>query len=311
LPDYLFVSFFHGHHQGDAARRLVQRHGLSEVAKIDRLGDLHMGVRLTLPAGDARLEPLLAELRAQGVRPLTRLDRVHTQHELDHAEWLVLRVGTVGLYGGVDYGQAYSFAHACETCGAGAVPIAPLTAELSAMGKKDVDHLVYEGHLIVTRRVAEGLAGLTGFESAPVKLRRKPPDDRFSWLKIDGSLPEMHSATTGYKSEGACPTCGRGGHYDDYDAPEAPVYDQVPATACDFNHTFEYFGDWRQVRSPSQTRPVGGAPGIVVSQRVRQALRQLGVRRLVWVPVDTIAYQPSNTAEPLQPAASRRPAPGG
>lgn len=44
------------------------------------------------------------------------------------------------------------------------------------MGKKDIDHLAYEWHFLITTRiaVARGKAGLTGMEAAPVRRQRWP-----------------------------------------------------------------------------------------------------------------------------------------
>jgi hypothetical protein len=294
VQDYLFVSFFLGHHRGEDARRLLDDCGLLELATANRanrhawLGDHHTGVYLRLPVQDPRLPLLLDRLRTEGVEPGTRIDREYTADELDAAAWLVLRVATAGLWGGVDYGQTYDFREACQTCGAGAVPIPPLVAELGAMGKKDMDHLVYEGHLIVSLRVVEGLAHMTGIQPTPVKSPRRAPDSRFEWLRIPNVLPQMHASTTGYEAVSLCPVCGRGGHYRDAHAPEAPMYAAMPQNATDFNQTFEYYGDWEHARTKSHVRPVGGGPGVVVSQRGRQALKELGVRRLVWVPITTL-----------------------
>jgi len=290
MQDYLYVSFFLGHKHGEEARRLLRDCGLLELAVADRtnrnswLGSVHFGVSIRLPIEDARLEALLERLRVRGVVPLTRLDREYEISELDGADWLVMRVATAGLWGGVDYGQAYDFSTACPTCGAGARLTPPLLAELGKLGKKDIDHLVYEGHLIVTGRVVDGLQDLTGFVAVPVKSPRLPPDARFSWLMIDKEFPPMHSSSAGYTIEGLCPTCGRAGHYRNPREAEVPTYGTIPTGAGDFNHTWEYFGNWRQVRSESHTRPIGGSRGVVVSQRARQTLLRLGVRRLVWVP---------------------------
>jgi hypothetical protein len=162
-------------------------------------------------------------------------------------------------------------------------------AELGAMGKKRIDHLVYEDHMIVSRDVAEGLTGLSGFEIAPVKSPRRPPHMSFAWLKITSSLPAMHPSTTGYEVTDPCSVCGRAGHYGgqfgEEAAPEVPVYAGLPATVGDFNLTFEYFGNWQQQRNKRGHEPVGGGAGIVVSQRARQTLLRLGARRMVWVPV--------------------------
>ena len=167
MQDFQFVSFFLGHDAGDRARRLLAECELLDVALSSRAnrhawnGDVHFGVSLRLPVEDKRLTALLERLRAAGQEPFTRLDREHSPQELDSADWLIMRVASVGLYGGVDYGQSYRFENACGTCGAGAEPVPPLVAELGKMGKKDIDHLVYEGHFIVTKRIAAALGKTT------------------------------------------------------------------------------------------------------------------------------------------------------
>jgi hypothetical protein len=102
----------------------------------------------------------------------------------------------------------------------------------------------------------------------------------------------MHLSTIGVATEDVCPTCGRAGHYSDAIHPETLVYEKAPQTAHDFNQTWEYFGNWQQVRNMSNSSLVGGCRGVIVSQTVRQVFRQLNVRRLVWVPV-TILKQKS------------------
>src|SRR5690349_17637057 len=140
MKDFLFVSFFMGHEKGEEADRILRACDLLETAKADRanrhssLGEIHFGVSLRLPWSDPRLHALLDRLRENGVEPFTRVDREYSAQELDEAEWLILRVATAGLYGGVDFGQAYSFQDACETCGAGADPVPPLIAEIGKMG---------------------------------------------------------------------------------------------------------------------------------------------------------------------------------
>lgn len=293
MQDYLFVNFSLDDEEGDETCRLLSDCGLLEAAignRSDREawmsgGDRYISFRL--PWNDDRLHALLDRLRSRGIDAFTRLDREFTDHELDRADWLVLRIATAGLYGGADYGQTYRLEAACQTCGAGAEPVSPLIAEIGKMGKKDIDHLVYEGHLIATSRVAKGLAHLTGIEPAAVRSPRLPPDARFAWLRIVSTFPRMDPSTRGYATEQPCTTCGRSGHFGTFLEAEAPVYDSIPSTASDFNLTFEYFGTWQETRSPKQTRPVGGSRGIIVSQRARKVLKHLRVRRLVWVPVAT------------------------
>jgi len=293
MQDYLYVSFFLGHDSGREARALLADCDLLEEAtkspmnKHAWIGDTHHSVSLRLCLEDDRLRRLLERLRTDGVSVYTRFDREYSRLELDSADWLVMRTATAGLWGGVDLGQTYSFEHACAMCGAGAEPLAPLLAELSKMGKKDIDHLVYEDHFVVSSRLADAIraSALTGIELKPVKSKRGPVSDRYSWLQIVSELPRMHSSYTGYVTEDPCPSCGRAGHYDSGDAPEVPVYDGFPVDARDFNATWEYFGDWQQVRSPTHRQPVGGGRGVIVSKRARRVFAELRIPRMVWVPV--------------------------
>jgi hypothetical protein len=292
MQDFLIISFFLGHDRGEAARQLLTQCDLLEEAtsapanRHAWLGALHLGVQLRLRSEDPRLKHLLDGLDERQIEPFTRVERHYSNRDLISAEWLVLRIATAGLYGGADVGQDYDFTSACITCGSGAVPKPPLIAELGSMGKKDVDHLVYEGHMIVSNHIANNISDLTGVIRTPVKSPRRPTDDKFSWLRISGSLPQMHPTTTGYRVENPCPSCGRSGYYGNaMNEPESPVYEKLPATATDFNLTWEYFGSWKPRRSESQERLIGGSRGVVVSQRVRQRLLELKVRRLVWIPV--------------------------
>jgi hypothetical protein len=291
MQDFQLVSFFLGHRKGEEARRLLRSCNLLDVALSDRAnrnswsGELHLGVYVRLPVEDQRIKILLEQLHQRGVEPFTRIDREYSGWELEQADWLILRVATAGLYGGIDYNQEYVPDNGCQTCGAGVTPIAPLVAELGKMGKKDLDHLVYEGHLVASSRVARELTRLSGVEALPVRSPRRPPDARFKWLRITSSFPRMHPSTTGVVTENVCSTCGRGGHYADPLHPETPVYETVPRLVSDLNYTWEYFGDWQQVRNVSNRNRVGGYRGIIVSKRVRQAIQQLNVRRLVWVPI--------------------------
>lgn len=291
MRDFLHVSFFLGDDEGEAARRLLRQCDLLEIAESSHVNrdswrsrDLHHGVILRLPIDDARIHYLVHLLRERGCDPFTRVDREHSTRELDSASWLVLRVGTAGLYGGVDLDQQYDFSDACPMCGAGSKLVPPLRAELRRMGKKDLDRVWYEGHLIATRRIAEGLAGLTGLDPTPVGSRRRKVDDRYSWLRITGMLPPMSSHS--YRIYRPCGECHRSGHYANVAAAEAVCYESVFDHVTDFNLTWEYFGDWEQRRQPKHLRPIGPGQGIVVSQRARRRLQVLRVRRLFWVPVE-------------------------
>lgn len=293
MQDFLFVSFFLGHRAGKRARTLLADCGLLETAINSRmnrdswLGRLHFGVCLRLPIEDPRLAELRRRLRRTRADVYERYDRVYSEADLDAAAWLLLRVATAGLFGGVDYGQSYAREAACPVCGAGAVLDPPLIAELGKLGRKDIDHLVYEGHLIVTRRLGAALraARLTGFDLVPVRSPKRPVSSRFSWLRVTNTLPRFSSSSSGLITERQCPSCGRAGHYGTARRPEELRYDLRARDWLDFNRTWEYFGDWQQVRAKTHLLPIGGAQELIVSQRARQVLLGLRVPRLKWVPV--------------------------
>ena len=166
MQDFLFISFFLGHQSGKEAGSLLAEYNLLETAINSPLNrhawteDIHFGVSLRLPIEDIRLNQLLERLHRDGVKslyscrsgihqPRTRFSRLANQED-----------GHCGLIGGgVDYRQTYRFNDACHVCGSGADPLLPLIAELGKMGRKDIDHLIYEGHFIVSNRLATAIKG--------------------------------------------------------------------------------------------------------------------------------------------------------
>jgi hypothetical protein len=292
MQDFLFISFFLGHHSGAQARALLAKFDLLEEATKSPLNrhawvnGIHFGVNLRLPVQDERLTKLLDKLKYDGVNVFTRFDREYSDKDLDAAKWLVLRTATAGLLGGVDYDQYYEYDEACGTCGAGAKLSPPLIAELSRMGKKDIDHLVYEMHFIVSYKLKNALndRGVTGIEFMPVKSPRNSISDHFWWLRIANELGPMDTSSTGYTVYESCPSCGRAGHYRNKDMPEVPTYKPFSGDVADFHVTWEYFGNWQQKRHPSHQKPIGGGRDVIVSQKTRKLFQALGITRLVWIP---------------------------
>jgi hypothetical protein len=277
VKDRRFVAF--GLEKKRNAEKLLGRLELLAVAKIDR-GGL---VSLSLDEDDPRLSSLLAELRRRGIRTFTRVDRVWSKKELDLAPWLHLRVATAGLAGGNGYGQEYDRSGACEECGAGAIPIPPLVADLPRMGKKHLDATARDGLLVVSAGVADAIgdAALTGVELLPVRSRSpRYPTEGHRWLRIDSVLPRLAPSSVVQVSD-PCPRCGRSGRYDSLDHATELRYEDL-RDACDFNLTWEYWGVWN---GPLPADRVGGAQAPVVSERVRQCFLRSGVRHVEYEPV--------------------------
>ena len=291
--DFVRVAFFLGHSRGSEAKRLLKECGLLDEALTyhanrDAWGHgVHTGVHLRLRRDDPRVSELMERLRVLDPDASSYPEREYSAREIDEASWLWMTVATAGLWGGVDFNQGYDHARACSTCGAGAVVIPPLIADLGKMGRKDVEHVIHEGHLIARRLVADVLAkaGLSGFEAAPVRSPRGQPSKDFVWLRIGHELPPMCTDFEGAEVDPPCPACARSGYGVNGRGVFELRYDGLPRDLPDFNLTREYWGDPRQQRRSAEHPPVGGARMVVVSQRVRQALLAAKVRRLAWHPV--------------------------
>jgi hypothetical protein len=283
-----FVSFNLGDARLPLTRTLLAKADLTEVATLDPEGHPCAGMcSITVAAGDARIAVLQNELARHGSSASVRLDRHYSDRELDQFPWLQLVVATAGLMGGVNYRQPYNRADACQICGAGASPIGPLIAELARMGRKHIDRTAHDGHIVVTRTLADAVreAGLTGTEVTPVRRDHLPnPDPRFAWLNLVSEWPPM-VPTLVLAVEDLCPACGRTGHFDPGDRPAEWHYRNVPDNAGDFNCTWERFGVWRGQPWDSGYPPVGGSAGVIVSQRVRQLFARVGVRQVQYAPV--------------------------
>lgn len=288
MKETWFVSFNLGRARLPLVRALLAKAGLTEVATLAAEDHPLAGVcSVTVAAGDSRVAVLREELARHGESPSVRLDRRYSSRELDQLPWLQLIVDTFGLMGGANYRQPYDRAGACQTCGAGASPVGPLIAELSRMGKKHIDRTAHDGHIVVTRALADAVleAGLTGIDLRPVRRDHLPnPDPGFAWLEVVSEWPPMLPSRV-LAVEDLCPVCGRMGHFDPGDRPAEWHYRNVPDEPGDFNYTWERFGVWRGRPWDDGYPPVGGLGGVIVSQRVRQLFTRVGVRRVQYAPV--------------------------
>jgi len=288
MRETLFVSFNLGEKRLSTTRTLLAKTGLAEVAELCQEGDFSPGYcSVTVAAGDPRIEELKEELAKIGESVSIRLDREYTEREIDQYPWLRLMIITAGLLGGANYQQPYDRSTACRTCGAGAEPVGALIAQLSRMGRKQIDCTAHDGHMVVTAELAEAVreAGLTGICVMPVRRNHKQdPDPEYAWLKVVSEWPAM-LPTRVLDTEDLCPDCGRTGHFDPYDRAAEWRYRKAPKTARDFNHTWERFGVWKGGAFSRDRPPVGGSAGIIVSQRVRRVFKLAGVRRIRYDPV--------------------------
>lgn len=126
-------------------------------------------------------------------------------------------------------------------------------------------------------------AGLSGVEVRPVRRSvERDPDPDYVWLHIVSVWPQMEASSVLEKHD-LCPQCGRTGFFHPGTRPMEWHYSQPPPQSSDFNHTWERFGLWRG--RGFSGRGVGGSPGIIVSQEVRQVFERLKVKRVGYVPI--------------------------
>ena len=289
VRDTRFIAFNLGAARIEATRDILRRAGLEDSPGFRRDGILAGYFSVELPVDDPRLTALIRELDAFPVDYSVRAGRRYGERFLDRFPWLVLRTTTVGLHGGVNLGQAYDHAGACPSCGAGSVPIAPLLAESSRMGRKTIDSTAHDGHFVVTALLADAIeaAGLSGFAIEPVsRSADRDPDPAYRWLRIVAECEPLSPASV-LEIDDLCPACGRAGHYDAY-SPSTEFWCQGWGDpSADFNWTWEYFGRWRMNTNDAREH-VGGMRLAVVSQRVRSLLKKLKVRQVSFDPVFTL-----------------------
>lgn len=201
-------------------------------------------------------------------------------------DWYLLRIKTAGLLGGVNLEQPFDFTDACATCGAGARPVPPVRADLSRMGRKQIDATAHDGFLIASRQFADAVlaSGLTGLRIGPVRGRSaRAPHDAFCWLEVLTSWPPLDRGSR-VALEDVCPVCRRAGHFDMHPGGTELVYAAPLPDAADFGHTWEYFGTWRPPAGASRPA-VGGARYTIVSARAREVLCRFRLRHLTFDPI--------------------------
>ena len=177
----------------------------------------------------------------------------------------------------------YSLAAGCKKCGAGAEQIGPLRTYSFKAPKKGMI-LTNSGDILVAEALAKSLLaqGFAVFERVETKTGKELAVRQ---LRAQGTLPPFSSQTTGYLRERPCEDCGRSGYFGTAKAPFRLVYESIPdaLAALDVLATWEEFGA-AIVREPFEDS-VLPRPSLVISERLANALKTLGVKQVGFEPV--------------------------
>jgi hypothetical protein len=245
----------------------------------------HGSVRLA--RDDERVPLLVRALEDAGQKVNPRFDREYSAAEIDRYPFMTLRFRMVGVEGGANFKeQTWDRASACARCGAGARPAAPLRVRPSALGKKSLACTAHDGSLVGLADLARTLVavGCGGFALEEVANRKGTVDPRWAWLNVRGTWPRVARPDLLHRAE-PCDRCERAGHYDCWSRPTCHVYERYPDAVPDVAHTFETYGRWFDRFPGDRAFPVGGAPRIIVSRRVRDFLLRHAPRGIEFEPV--------------------------
>ena len=200
----------------------------------------------------------------------------YTDKELDNCRFLHLIIATNGLNNPPE-SQQIDYTNSCPTCKAGSQFKYPLSVTQNSMGKKKVDQngrfgfLIFENDLV--QKIIE--ADLSGIEFFPAELGRD--NSNFKVGNIISELPKFSDKSVIKKFQ-ICETCGRSGHYSNYDKVDEFWYSKndLDKAQNDFYKTWEYFGIW----------DIGqNLQSIIISQKARQFLKQFKLRHLKYEPI--------------------------
>jgi hypothetical protein len=196
--------------------------------------------------------------------------------ELDSCRFLHLIIASSGLNNPPE-NQLINYTDSCPTCQAGRRFNSQLKVTRNTMGNKKIDQNQRYGFLVFENDLAEKILkeNLTGIEFNPIEIGK----DNFNFKlgHITNELPKFSEKSVIKKFE-LCPSCGRSGHYSNYDKVDELWYNKVVLdnSPCDFYRTWKYFGIW----SMGQT-----LQSIIVSQKVRQFLKQFKFKHLKYEPI--------------------------
>lgn len=280
---------------GEAAAILSPSGCGSDVADVHDFTILNIRtvrVRIELDETDERVAKVFALLQQYGVEFDSYTTIEYSDEDRQNAR--LLWVGPLDyndeVYAGLSLGTEYDLTHACPNCQTGAKQISPLYVahkDLAKIRKHRAIRTMDEGILVdggLVKKLQD--AKVTGISFGDVRARH----ENGKWsevaryqILIENVLPPMHGDFNAEHDKHQCTVCRRGGRGG---FPKKPYRAADLVGICDFNLTWEWFGEFRTAEHRHGLHR--STPFLFVTPKVMNIFRDAGVKTFNWRPVDIV-----------------------
>jgi hypothetical protein len=249
-----------------------------------------VSVYIKLDETDERVPKVLALLQQYGVEAHTSTYDEYSEEDRQNARllWMTPAVDA-DVFAGPQYGTEYDMTNACPNCGTGAKQTSVLY-----IGKDDITTVrkhravqTYTDEILVDGGLRKKLvdAGITGISFGDVRARHE--SGKWSMVArdqilIEHVLPPMHGEFRGQDEQNRCKVCRRGGRGG---SPEKPYRAEDLIGMCDFNVSWEWFGEFWSENKEKKRHLRLSRPRILVTPKAMNIFREAGVKSLEWTPV--------------------------
>lgn len=250
-----------------------------------------VSVYIKLDETDERVAKVFALLEQYGVEVDTSTSIEYSNEDLQNARLLWVWPSSFDdeVYAGLALGTEYDLTHACSHCGTGAKQISPLYVAHKYMAKIRKHRAIrsMDGDILVDGGLRKKLvdAGITGISFGDVRARHE--SGKWSMVArdqilIEHVLPPMHGEFRGQDEQNRCKVCRRGGRGG---SPEKPYRAEDLIGMCDFNVSWEWFGEFWSENKEKKRHLRLSRPRILVTPKAMNIFREAGVKSLEWTPV--------------------------
>lgn len=246
-------------------------------------------VTIKLYETDERVAKVLRLLEQHRVEFRSITYPEYSNEDLDNARLLRTRPAfDLQIYAGFHYGTEYDWTHACSHCKTGGKQTSALSIDKDSVKliRKHRAAQAWTNEIIVDKKLRKKLvdAGITGISFGEVRVRNEDGTWRDlprEQILIEHTMPPMRKELTELEEQRVCKVCRRGGHAS---SPAKPYREEDLAGLCDFNLTWEWFGEFR---TADHRHGISFShPGVYITPKAMRIFRDAGVKTFDWTPVE-------------------------